>query len=62
MSAFPEASQTGLSSRIMSASSSPGDKTIDVLKRRIAQEARHSHATPFAILEQNVGLEKSGRP
>ena len=34
------------------------DKTIDVLKRRIAQEARHSNATPFAILEQNIGLEK----
>jgi len=34
------------------------DKTIDVLKRRIAREAMHSHATPFAILEQNVGLEK----
>ncbi|MTD28563.1 sensor histidine kinase [Erwinia sorbitola] len=34
------------------------DKTIDVLKRRIAQEARQNHATPFAIMEQNVGLEK----
>ncbi|NMP28376.1 ATP-binding protein [Rahnella sp. SAP-1] len=34
------------------------DKTIDVLKRRIAQEARHSSTTPFAILEQNVGLEQ----
>ena len=34
------------------------DKTIEVLKRRIAQEARHISATPFAILEQTVGLEK----
>ncbi|WP_410013515.1 sensor histidine kinase [Sodalis sp. C49] len=34
------------------------DKTIEVLKRRIAQEARRGNATPFAILEQNVGLEK----
>lgn len=34
------------------------DKTIEVLKRRIAKEVRHSHATPFAILEQNVVLEK----
>lgn len=34
------------------------DKTIEVLKRRLAQESRHSHMTPFAILEQNVGLEK----
>ncbi len=34
------------------------DKTIEVLKRRIAQEARLGIATPFAILEQNVGLEK----
>lgn len=32
------------------------DKTINVLKRRIAQEAKN--LTPFAILEQNVGLEK----
>lgn len=34
------------------------DKTIEVLKRRVAQEARHLHSTPFAILELNVGLEK----
>lgn len=34
------------------------DKTIEVLKRRIAQESRHSQMTPFAILEQNVGLER----
>lgn len=34
------------------------DKTIEVLKRRIAQESRHNQMTPFAILEQNVGLEK----
>ncbi|MEA9389878.1 ATP-binding protein [Acerihabitans sp. TG2] len=34
------------------------DKTIEVLKRRIAQEARPGNATPFAILEQNMGLEK----
>ena len=34
------------------------DKTIDVLKRRIAQEARHVNATPFAIMELNMGLEK----
>ena len=34
------------------------DKTIDVLKRRIAHEAKHNTATPFAIMEQNVGLEK----
>jgi two-component system NtrC family sensor kinase len=33
------------------------DKTINVLKRRIAQEARHCNSTPFAILEQNIGLE-----
>lgn len=32
------------------------DKTINVLKRRIAQDAKN--LTPFAILEQNVGLEK----
>lgn len=34
------------------------DKTIDVLKRRIAQEARHINATPFGIMELNMGLEK----
>lgn len=34
------------------------DKTIDVLKRRIIREKAQEHATPFAILKQNVGLEK----
>ncbi|WP_353612780.1 HAMP domain-containing sensor histidine kinase [Mangrovibacter phragmitis] len=34
------------------------DKTIEVLKRRIARESHLSNTTPFAILEQNVGLEK----
>lgn len=58
MSAFPEASSTGLSIEEYQRKLTARDKTIDVLKRRIAQEARHSHTTPFAILEQNVGLEK----
>lgn len=34
------------------------DKTIEVLKRRILREKAQDNATPFAILKQNVGLEK----
>ncbi|MFS2222082.1 sensor histidine kinase [Pantoea sp. B65] len=56
--AFPEASTVGLSAAEYERKLAARDKTIDVLKRRIAQESRHSHATPFAILEQHVGLEK----
>ncbi|MBX9446092.1 sensor histidine kinase [Dickeya chrysanthemi] len=55
---FSETSVIGLSVAEYERKLAARDKTIDVLKRRIAQEARHSHATPFAILEQNVGLEK----
>lgn len=55
---FSEASASGLSTAEYQRKLTARDKTIEVLKRRIAQEARHSHATPFAILEQNVGLEK----
>ncbi|MCO7260348.1 sensor histidine kinase [Dickeya zeae] len=55
---FSEMSTMGLSVAEYERKLAARDKTIDVLKRRIAQEARHSHATPFAILEQNVGLEK----
>ncbi|WP_312690880.1 ATP-binding protein [Kosakonia sp.] len=58
MPALPHASTADLSLADYERKLIARDKTIDVLKRRIAQEARHSHATPFAILEQNVGLEK----
>ncbi|NUL36919.1 sensor histidine kinase [Kosakonia sacchari] len=58
MSLYSEASTPPLSPADYERKLAARDKTIDVLKRRIAQEARHSHATPFAILEQNVGLEK----
>ena len=58
MATFTDASATGLSFADYERKLAARDKTIDVLKRRIAKEARHSHATPFAILEQNVGLEK----
>jgi C4-dicarboxylate-specific signal transduction histidine kinase len=58
MSSFTQAPNAGLSLADYERKLLARDKTIDVLKRRIAQEARHSHTTPFAILEQNIGLEK----
>ncbi|QOV66702.1 sensor histidine kinase [Citrobacter sp. BDA59-3] len=58
MSSFTHEPHAGLSLADYERKLLARDKTIDVLKRRIAQEARHSHTTPFAILEQNIGLEK----
>jgi hypothetical protein len=58
MSSFTQEPNAGLSQADYERKLLARDKTIDVLKRRIAQEARHSHTTPFAILEQNIGLEK----
>ncbi|MFK8256953.1 sensor histidine kinase [Erwinia sp. AnSW2-5] len=55
---FPSMPVTPLSTEDYQRKLTARDKTIDVLKRRIVREARHNHSTPFAILEQNVGLEK----
>lgn len=55
---FPPASEPVMSVAEYARKLAARDKTITVLKRRIARETTQSQATPFAILEQSVGLEK----
>jgi hypothetical protein len=59
MSSFTHEPNAGLSLADYERKLLARDKTIDVLKRRIAQEARHSHTTPLRFWNRILVWRKS---